>query len=95
MFDRGNKKVLRRALSYVLLQMLDEEVGDTGKQMLGSITSVDAMVTVRVDVHIELLVGLYQGFAIFRCVAQVYVIVCRAMYQEEFAMELIDTVHGR
>lgn len=78
-----------------LLQMFEEEVRYTSQQMLGGVSSTDAMVPVRVDVHVELLVGLYKGFAIFGSVAQMYIVVGGAMHQEEFAMKIVYTVHGR
>ena len=56
----GNKKsALTQGTFLCLLQMFNEEVGYACQQMLGSVTSIDAMVAVRVDVHVELLVGLY------------------------------------
>ena len=48
-----------------LLQMFDEEVRNASQQMLGGVSSTDAVVTVGVNVHVELLVGLYKCFAIF------------------------------
>ena len=75
--------------------MLNEVIRNASQQMLGRVTATDAVVAVRVDVHIELLVGLYEGFAIFGCVAEVYIVVGGTMHQEEFAMKFIDTVHGR
>ena len=44
---------------------------------------------------VNVVVGLYEGFAIFGCVAEVYIVVGGTMHQEEFAMKFIDTVHGR
>ena len=73
--------------------MFNKEVRNTGKQVLGGVSATDAVVTVGVDVHVELLVGLYEGFAILRSVAEVYIIVCCAMHQEEFAMKFVYTVH--
>ena len=65
LFGRNIKKVPRKALFLFLLQMFDEEIGNAGQQMLGGISATDAVVTVGVDVHVELFVGLYKGFAIF------------------------------
>ena len=69
-----------------LLQMFDEEIRNAGEQMLGGVSATDAVVTVGVDMHVELLVGLNEGLAIFRSVAKVYIIVCCAMHQEKFTM---------
>jgi hypothetical protein len=63
--------------------------------MLGGVSATDAMVAVRVDVHVKLLVGLYECFTIFGSIAEVYVVVGCTMDDEELAMELIHTVHGR
>ena len=65
LFSRDIKKVPRKALFMFLLQMFDEEIRNASEQMLGGVSATDAVVTVRVDVHVELLVGLYKGFAIF------------------------------
>ena len=48
-----------------LLQMFDEEIRNAGKQVLGGVPATNAVVTVGVNVHVELLVGLYKCFAIF------------------------------
>ena len=96
MFDGGNKKsALIGTFLCGLLQMFNEEIGDAGQQMLGSVSTIDAVVAVGVDVHVELLVGLNEGFAIFRSIAQMHIVVSGTMYQEEFAMELVYPVHGR
>ena len=75
--------------------MFNKEVRNTGKQVLGGVSATNTVVTVGVDVHIELLVGLYQGFAIFRGVAQMYVVVGSTMNQEQFTVELVYSVHCR
>ena len=49
--------------------MFNEEVRNTSQQMFGGISTADAMITVGIDVHVELLVGLYKGFAIFAGIA--------------------------
>ena len=43
-----------------LLQMFDEEIRNAGQQVLGGVSATDAMVTVVVNVHVELFVGLYK-----------------------------------
>ena len=74
--------------------MFDKVVGYTSQQMLGCVTATNAMVAVCIDVHVKLLVGLYQGFAIFRSVAEMYVVVGCTMHQEQFAMKIVYSVHG-
>ena len=61
--------------------MFNKEVRNTGKQVLGGVSATNAVVTVGVDMHVELLVGLYQCFAVFRSVAQVYIVVGCSMHQ--------------
>ena len=39
--------------------MFNKEVRNAGKQVLGGVPATNAVVTVGVDMHIELLVGLY------------------------------------
>ena len=53
------------------------------------------MVAVRVDVHIKLLVGLYQGFAVFAGIAEVNIVIGSTMHQEQLTVELVYPVHGR
>ena len=74
--------------------MFDKEVADSCQQMFGGVSTTDAVVAVGVDVHVELLVGLYQGFAIFRCVTQVYVVVSGSVNEEQLALELVCTEDG-
>lgn len=45
--------------------MFNKEVRNTGKQVLGGVSATNTVVTVGVDMHVELLVGLYQCFAVF------------------------------
>ena len=85
----------RKALFYVLLQMFDKEVGNASQQMLGGVSATDAVVTVGVDVHVELLVSLYECFAIFGCIAKMYIVIGSTMHQEKFTMKFVYAVHGR
>jgi hypothetical protein len=78
-----------------LLQMFDEEIRNAGQQMLGGISATDTVVTIGVDVHVELFVGLYKGFAIFRSIAKVYIVIGSTMHQKKFTMKFVYTVHGR
>jgi hypothetical protein len=78
-----------------LFQMFDEEIRNASQQMLGGVSATDAVVTVSVNVHVELFVGLYKGFAIFRSVAKVYIVIGSTMHQEKFTMKFVYTVHGR
>ena len=48
-----------------LFQVFNKEFGYAGKQVLGSVSATNTMVTVGIDVHVELLVGLHQSFAVF------------------------------
>ena len=59
--------------------MFYKEVAHSCKQMLGGISSTDAVITVGIDVHIELFVQLNKRFAIFRCITQMYIIIGRTM----------------
>ena len=78
-----------------LLQMFDEEIRNAGQQMLGGISATYTVVTIGIDVHVKLLVGLYKGFAIFRSIAKVYIVIGSTMHQEKFTMKFVYTVHGR
>ena len=62
--------------------MFQEEVSNTSEQMLGGVSATDAMIAVRVDVHVKLLVGLHKGFAILAGIAEVYIVVGCSMNQE-------------
>ena len=75
--------------------MFYKEVGHTGKQMLGCVSATDAMVTGGVDVHIKLRVGLYQCLAVFRSVAQVYIVVGCTMHQQQCTVQVVHAIHGR
>ena len=74
--------------------MFYEVVSYTSEQMLGGITATDAVIAVRVDVHIKLLVGLYQGLAVFAGIAEVNIVIGSTMHQEQLTVELVYPVHG-
>ena len=66
LFDRDIKKsALKGTFFMYLLQMFDEEIRNAGQQMLGGISATYTVVTIGIDVHVKLLVGLYKCFAIF------------------------------
>ena len=60
--------------------------------MIAGIATIDAVVAVGVDLHIELFVQLHQVFGIFRAVLEVDVVVRHAMNQQQVAMQLTARV---
>ena len=68
--------------------MFNKEVRYASKQVLGGVSAADAVVAVGIDVHVKLLVCLYQCFAVFGSVAQVYIVVRCTMYQQQRTMQV-------
>ena len=59
------RSVSARGRFRLLQQMCIEVVGDACEEVQTRVATVDVVVSVGVDVHVELFVGLYKGFAIF------------------------------
>ena len=56
-----------------------EEVAHSCDKMESCVSSKNAVVSVCIDLHVELFVGLHQSFAIFRGVAEVYIVIGSSM----------------
>ena len=70
-----------KSSKYRRFQETYEEIGDACEQMQARITSIDAMVSVGVNLHVELFALLNQGFTVFSRVPEVDVVVGHAMNQ--------------
>ena len=81
-------------LRWELLHLGFDEVDDAGEEVVTGATAEDAVIAVRIELHIELLVGLHEGFCHFGAVAVVHIVVGGAVDEEEFAVELCSTRHG-
>ena len=74
--------------------MFNKVIDNTSEQMLGGVSATDAMIAVRVDVHVKLFVGLHKGFAILAGIAEVNIVIGSTMNQEQFTMQPVYTVHS-
>ena len=66
---------------YLLFQILNKKVAYTGEQVVACIAAKNAMVTVGVNLHVKLLVGLYQCFTVFGSIPQMYIVIGRTVNQ--------------
>lgn len=82
------------ALLQLLQQMCIKVVGDACEEVQTRVATVDVVVAIGVDVHVELLVGLHQGFAVFVGIAHVHIVVGRAVDEQQVAAELRGTLQG-
>ena len=57
--------------------------------MIAGVSTVDAMVTVFVDLHFKLLSGLYQAFGIIHCLLEMHIIVGCAMNQQQLPLQIL------
>ena len=66
--------------------MIIQEVFDAGEEVMACVTSIDTVVTVGIDILIEILVCLYKCLSIFRRVTVVDVIVGYSVTKEQCTM---------
>ena len=66
-----------------LFQLIDEELTDLAQQMLACVSTVDAMVAIGVDVHLEVLVGLHQRLSIFKGVLRMHIVVGQSVAEQQ------------
>ena len=50
--------------------------------MQARVAAIDKVVAVGVDLHLKLLIGLYQSFRVFRAIAVVYIVVGRTVNEQ-------------
>ena len=62
--------------------------------MLTGITTINSMITVGINLHIELFVQLNKMFGIFGTVLEVYIIISHSMYKQKVAMEFVCPCKG-
>jgi hypothetical protein len=68
---------------FSLLEVIQDKVRHLGEQMKAGITAKDPVVFIRVDGPFKRLVGLDQGFDHPHTILNVYIIIGRAVDQEE------------
>ena len=61
--------------------------------MVARIATIDAVVSVGVNLHFKLLVDLYEGFAHFRDISEMHVVVSSAMNEKQTARKIGRTLH--
>lgn len=71
-----------------------EPVCDLAEQMDTCVAAEDAVVAVRVREHTEIFVSLNECLRVFRCVAEVYVVVCQSLTEQQVSAQLGRTGNG-
>lgn len=77
----ANCDVCNRAKGSVL-QIIEEELRHALIEMQARVAAIDKVIAVCIDLHLKLLVGLYQSFRIFRAIAVVYIVVGRTVNEQ-------------
>lgn len=67
--------------SLCLLQIVNEELRNLPEEVIAGVPSVNAMIAVRVHIHLEIFVSLDKSFGIFKNVLGMHVVVGEAMAQ--------------
>lgn len=65
-----------------VLQIIEEELRHALIEMQARFAAIDKVVAVCIDLHLKLLVGLYQSFRVFRAIAVVYIVVGRTVNEQ-------------
>ena len=76
-----------------LFHVFDEEIRDARVKMVTGVAAGDVMVAVVIGEHHERLAGLHQCFGILHGVAEVDVVVGRAVANQELAMQLVGLAY--
>ena len=76
------------------LEMLHEPSRNLPKQMRSCVSSIYTMVSVGIEILLEILVGLHQGLCIFHRVLRVDVIVGQSVTNEQGTMEFVCALNG-
>ena len=64
-----------------------EVVQDTAEKVVAGVASIDAVVAIGVDLHVERLVCLYQSLRHLSAVAEMHIVIGSAVNEQEVAME--------
>ena len=57
--------------------------------MLAGIATINTMITIGVNLHVELFIQLYQMLGIFGTILEMNIIICHTVYQQEVTVSLI------
>ena len=86
---------IRNNLLLVLLQILVKEAQDAGKQVFAGGEAGDAVLLAGIDLHIEIHAGVYKGVDVGGGVAEEYVVIIKAVDNEQLAVQTVYAVYGR
>ena len=77
-----------------LLQIILEVLGYLAEEVVAGVAAVDAVIAVRINQFAEVFIGLHKGFGVFGSVAEVDVVVGKAVNEKQFATQLRGTTDG-
>ena len=69
-----------------------QKVLNASDEMVAGIATINAMISVGVNLHIELVTRLHEGFGKLSRVLEVHVIIRHTMNQQEVALDLLVTM---
>ena len=71
-----------------------KEIYHAAEKVVACVSPGDAVISVRVDLHFKLFVGLHKGFGIFHGVAEVDVVVGHSVDKEQSSLQLRCAGYG-
>lgn len=78
----------------MLLELFVKEIRNAGKEVETRLSAVDKVVAVGVHLHVKLYAVLNVCLSHLCAVAEVYVIVCSAVNEEEVSVEICGSLEG-
>ena len=75
------------------LKIIVEELQYLPVQVVARVATVDAVVTVGVNVHLEVFVGLHKRFSVLKYVLRMNIVVGKTVAQQQRAVQLAGTFH--
>ena len=71
---------------FLILNRVYEVLRYLSQQMMAGVASIDAVVAVGIDVHLEVLVSLHQFLSIFKGVLRVHIVISQSVTDEQTSM---------
>lgn len=78
-----------------LLQIVDKEFAHSCHKVMSGITTENAVITVGINLHIELDAGLYKSLCIFSTVLVMNIVVGSTMDKQKTAFQVCSSVYSR
>ena len=71
-----------------LIEHLLEVLRNLAEKVIARVASIDAVIAVGIGQFAEVFICLNERFCVFCCIAEMHIIVCHTVNQQEFAVKL-------